>query len=109
MSKQERQKFGKLGGPITADRAFVKDMPFDHDGTHTQSWILVNGNQRTHVNSYDGNLGRKITSLKWYEFDPEDKKMQKKLKEYEEVSISECPFAIPGEGADVEDEELTNA
>lgn len=120
MSKSDRQRYGKLGGPLVVDRAFVRDMSFDHEQVHTQSWILVRGNQRTHLNSYDGNLGRKVTSegLKWYEFDPEDKKMQKKLRDYEEVPVAQCPFAttangdttpedIDGDGADeeLEDEE----
>ena len=101
MDKETRQKYGIQGEPIVADRVFVKDMNFDHDDVDAQSWMLIHGDQRTSVNTYDGNLGRKFNqdSLQWYPYDPENKKLSKKLEDYSEVDVADCPIAIAGEGA----------
>ena len=95
MSKEIRQKYGVQEAPIEADRAFVRPMNFDHDDVDAKSWILVRGDQRTSVNTYDGNLGRKFNqdSLQWYSFDLENKKLSKKLEDYTEVEIEDCPIA----------------
>lgn len=93
MTREERNRYGKLGGPVQCDRVLVKDMEFDHDDVHAQSWILIRGNQRAHLNSYDGNLGRKISTVKWWDMD--EKKLNKYIKDgYEEISVEECPFAV---------------
>lgn len=99
MDKETRQKYGIQGTPITADRVFMKEMEFDHDDVDAKSWMLIHGDVRTSVNTYDGNLGRKFNqdSLQWYPYDPENKKLSKKLRDYTEVDVEDCPIAIAGD------------
>lgn len=114
VTKEDRIRFGKSGQPIPATRVFVRDMEFDHEDVRTQSWILINEEEgtRSYVNSYDGNLGVK-NSPQVHPYSPDDKKFIKKLdKEYEEVDIKDCPFAIlttdtmAADDEDLEDEDL---
>lgn len=58
-AKEQRKVFGVTGKPIQAERVFVKDMPFDHAGTETRSWLIITPDGRViRTNSYNGALGR---------------------------------------------------
>lgn len=94
ITKEDRIAYGITGQPHEAQKVLVKGMEFDHTQIETRSWMLINGNKVAFVNSYDGNLGRKQTVI-WRDYDPENKKTAKKLREYAEVDMTKCPFAIP--------------
>jgi hypothetical protein len=106
-AKLNRQRFGIHGTPVPATKVYVKDMAFDHDGVsknsdgttteriETKSWIVMTPDgRRCHLNTYNGNVGPKVDPAAFtYDMLP-TKEMNKKLRKYKEVAISECPFAI---------------
>lgn len=91
MATKESRRLGKLGGPIECDRVLVRDMVSAYQHVHGQSWILIRGNQKAHLNSYNGNLGNNVSTVKWRDFD--DKKLEKHVRDgYEEVPVESCPL-----------------
>lgn len=94
VSKEDRKKYGKSGQPIPATKVLVRDMEHDSEGS-TKSWIFINEREgtRIHANSYDGALGRDFTPQE-HPFNADDKKLQKKLRDYTEVEVDECPFVV---------------
>lgn len=95
--KVDPDLYGRLGHPIPVTKVYRRDMPFDFGHIKTQSWILVNEKTgtRVHLNSYDGKLGRNLAEPQAHPLpDTRNKKWRRKLAEYQEVEISECPFAV---------------
>jgi hypothetical protein len=103
--KANRSKFGIVGAAIPAVKAFRKAMKFDHADVVTASWILIRPDgQRTHANTYNGELGKNVDyTTNTFEM-PDAKKAKKVFKGYEEVPVEECPVAILVNGGTTEPE-----
>ena len=103
--KANRSKFGIVGAAIPAVKAFRKAMKFDHADVQTASWILIRPDgQRTHANTYNGELGKNVDyTTNTFEM-PDAKKAKKVFKGYEEVPVEECPVAILVNGGTTEPE-----
>lgn len=95
IDKATRQRFGVRGTPIPAVKAFKKSMDFDHAHVTTASWILIRPDgRRTHVNTYNGNLGRNVDyEESTHAFPTEAKQAKSVMKGYDEVPVAECPVA----------------
>lgn len=98
-TRADREKYGKGGRPYPVTKVYVRPMSWslDDKGFETASWILINEKEgvRMHVNSYSGKLGSELVPVANVLPSPNDKKWRKKLREFREVTIDECPFAIP--------------
>lgn len=99
--KEIRARYGVSNAPLQvgADtKVYVKAMEFDsqHAGAiETKSWIVIAGGKLHRSNTYNGNLGRKGNPLAEYntEVAPTDEKtLARKVKGYELVETSSCPF-----------------
>lgn len=101
--KAVRKQFGVGGQKIQATQAFRRPMNFDHPGTTAYTWTLITPEgTRVVANAYNGNLGRNFNIADFTHSIPTDTKGQRKvLKGYEEVPVSECPFAEAVEGGTV--------
>lgn len=97
-----REKYGVMMEPIKADEAYGKKMQhFVDKGIDGWAWVLVNhkDNTVTQVNTYNGKTGKK--------FKPKpvkltgDKDLAKRTKNYAEMSVSDCPVAVPRLGETV--------
>lgn len=87
--KQLRAIFGLASGPITGTAVYKKDMEFDHPNIQTNSWIVINDQNKTlvHANTYDGRLGRNYDPTVFTHAIPTDAKdLRKKLKGYTQVT-----------------------
>lgn len=110
--KALRERFGLDGAPIPCTKVYRRPMSFDHGHVNAQSWILVHETEgtRTHLNTYDGKLGRNVSAADFTYPLKDEKGMKKALKGYEEVTIAECPVAIDAnaeaQSTDVVDEEV---
>ena len=83
--KELRERYGVSMAPLAATQTFNKPMEHFANGF---AWVLVNGDKIAYANTYNGNAGRKFAA-KWYELGD---KLQKKLKGFTEVPVSECPL-----------------
>ena len=111
VKKSNRQKFGLTGQPVTAVKAYVRKMNFDHDNVNAQCWILISPDgKRIHLSTYDGALGKNVDPATFTYDMLDEKAMKKKLKGYTEVDVSECPIAVsPATGEEASDEEVTTS
>jgi len=93
-----------------ATRAYRKALEyFQNKGHDAWSWVLINDNTQkvVYANTY-GDTKKKDTKLK--EFPINKDKLAKKLKEFEETDISECPIAEhdgPGSPPQPQEEVIT--
>ena len=105
--KALRRKYGITMAPIPATKAYKRKMPFDHTSVTTTSYILLNeyaqflpngkatAGTRTHVNLYNGDTGVGYDATKnTYAMGNADE-LKRKLKDYVECAISDCPVATP--------------
>lgn len=91
--KELRDRYGVNMAPVPATKAYKKPLEhFVNKGIEAFSWILVNDSDNTivYANTYRGKVGDK-----WR---PKIMKMgtdtlQKKLRGYVEVPVTECPVA----------------
>lgn len=98
--KNDRDKFGKNGQPIPATKVYKKQVDnFSDQKTQVVSWMLINDNTGTitFVNTYDGRAGRKfdVAAATRPIGEVNEQEQKKRLKNYSEVEISDCPVAIP--------------
>lgn len=115
LRKENRARYGVNEGPISAVKAYRKPMSFDHAHVLAIAWILIRPDgKRTHVNTYNGAVG-KNASFEESTYDmPEGKKLRALLKGYEEVPVTECPVAVAADtetlepGDEEEGEETTS-
>ena len=91
--KEKREKFGVVMAPVEATTAYKKPMEhFQAKGIDAWSWVLVDAASGTvvYVNTYGGKAGRK---WKPKPLKLSGEKLQKKIKQYEQCPIEECPVA----------------
>jgi hypothetical protein len=108
MDKTTRQRFGKTGQPIPATKAYVRDLANFDPALQARSWMLINETTQTvtFVNTYKGGQAGRDYDPGVNTFDLsklDQKKHQKRMRNYTEVPVSECSVAVEA-GATVAEE-----
>ena len=98
IAKSDRIRFGKTGKPIQATKAYFRPLPGFQDTPEARSWILINekADTVTYVNTYKGGSPGKdfdAGASTYLRSTVDEKDLVKKLKDYTQVAINECPIA----------------
>ena len=98
MAAKNRDRLGYLSAPVQAKKVFFRPLNnFDHAETlnhpQTGAWIVVLADESImRANTYSGNLGRNYTPQTAPK--PDEKQWKKWTRDYDEVPVANCPFAV---------------
>lgn len=100
VTKADREKFGLTGQPIPATKCFKAPFSnFSRPDVRAEKWIIENSQTGTVVfaNTYDDKLGShfNLESATRSLNNINTKRQAKRMREYREVPVEQCPIAVP--------------